>query len=48
MKRYEAAQFDKDYEYSAAKSSERKQERAKRDQRRNPRGRGYTPSGSED
>lgn len=48
MKRFEAAQFSKDYEYSQAKSQERKLDRAKRDQRRNPRGRGYTPQGSED
>jgi hypothetical protein len=48
MKGYEAAQFAKDYEYDRAKSNERKQERAKRDQRRSPRGRGYTAPSSED
>lgn len=48
MKAFEAAQFSKDYEYQAAKQADRKAERAKREQRRNPRGRNLTPLGSED
>lgn len=48
MKGFEATQFNKGYEYDRAKQEERKAERAKRDQRRSPRGRNLIPLGSED
>lgn len=44
MKSFEFGQFANDYEYKAAKNEERKAERAKRDERRNPRGRRLQPT----
>ena len=42
MKGFEAAQFSHDFEYQQAKQSERKAERAKRDQRRGRGGKRHT------
>lgn len=48
MKGYDAGQFNSDWEYKEAKRQERANDRNKRDQRRNPRGRGITAKTSEE
>lgn len=48
MKGFEAGQFNSDWEYKQAKRAERTQDRNKRDQRRNPRGRGVRAETSEE
>lgn len=48
MKAFDAGQFNSDWEYKQAKRQERSADRSKRDNRRNPRGRGITAKTSEE
>lgn len=48
MKGFEAGSFDSDWKYKEAKRQERTEARNKRDNRRNPRGRGIRAETSEE